>query len=270
MILTCPVCATRYAVKDTALSGMGGRDVRCVKCGNVWHVDPEAATVRETVAELAAAADAPAETTAEIRPASPPPSPAAPPSSPPLPPPVIETLRAEPRFERPEPSPGPSPAPPRPREPLLDRDRERIEIPAAARRRFRITGFALGGLMLALLLIAIMARDTVMRTWPSAIPLYRSVRLADADGAGLQVTVSPARTPDSLVVNGKITNPTASAREIPRLRVALRDGGNAEIASQVIDPPQSSLAPGATAAFSTVFEHPSATATGVAVTFAAR
>ena len=82
--------------------------------------------------------------------------------------------------------------------------------------------------------------------------------------------MNPARTPDSLVVNGKITNTAPTARDIPRLRVALRDGNNAELASQVIDPPRDSLAPGATAAFNTVFRAPDSTATGVAVTFAAQ
>jgi hypothetical protein len=38
----------------------------------------------------------------------------------------------------------------------------------------------------------------------------------------------------------------------------------------VIDPPVVTLPPGATAHFDTVFEHPSITATGVAVTFAAQ
>jgi hypothetical protein len=96
------------------------------------------------------------------------------------------------------------------------------------------------------------------------------VRLADPVGAGLRVTVEPARTPDSLVVNGKITNTAPTAREIPRLRVALRDGNNAEVDSQVIDPPRNSLAPGATTAFSTVFKNPNSAATGVAVTFASQ
>jgi predicted Zn finger-like uncharacterized protein len=297
MILTCPACETRYTVPDTAFGGAEGRDVRCAKCGKVWHYrpehrDPEVA-VREPVAELAAAQDGPGERTA----ADPPfpstisaPSPPTPPSPvPPAPTPVIERLRAEPRFETQAPShspPPPSPpeplldrpldqpvdrdrdrAPDRSRDRVLDRDRSRGEAPAAARHHFRMTGLALAGLMLALLVIAVAARDTVMKTWPSAVPLYRSVRLATVPGEGLQVTVNPARTPDSLVVNGKITNPTRTAREIPRLRVALRDGKNAEIAAQVIDPPQNSLAPGATAAFSTVFQHPSETATGVAVIF---
>ena len=264
MILTCPACETRYTVADTALGGADGRDVRCAKCGRVWHHHPEATPIRETVAELAAAADR----RSEIRTEGPPPAPLDPPALVPSAP-AIETLRAEPRIEPLPPVVGPPPSPRSPREPVLDRDRGKTGRPPAARhRRFRIAGLALATLMLALVLIAIVARDAVMNIWPSTTPLYRSVRLADSVGAGLQVTVNPARTPDSLVVNGKITNTAPTAREIPKLRVALRDGNNAEIASQVVDPPRNSLAPGATTAFSTVFKHPDSTATGVAVTFA--
>jgi predicted Zn finger-like uncharacterized protein len=278
MILTCPDCDTRYTVDDAALGGTGGRDVRCTKCGKVWHYSPDQAARREPVAEIASAALGPAITTAD----SPPPSRVPPAPSPPPPVPTIERLRAEPRVEPPPPAisppaigppfpPGVSPPSRGLREPVLDRGSGKAEKPAAARHRnFRIAGLALTGLMLVLVLLAIGARDMVMKTWPSTASLYRGARLADAVGAGLQVTVNPARTPDSLVVNGKITNTASSAREIPRLRVALRDDKNAEVASQVIDPPRNSLAPGATTAFSTVFKNPDSAATGVAVTFAAR
>src|SRR5580704_9375171 len=36
MILTCPACATRYQA-DEAKFPPAGRQVRCAKCGNVWH-----------------------------------------------------------------------------------------------------------------------------------------------------------------------------------------------------------------------------------------
>jgi predicted Zn finger-like uncharacterized protein len=273
MILTCPDCETRYTVDDAALGGADGRDVRCTKCGRVWHCYPAATAIRDPVAEIFPAMS---EARAETMTANPPPLMDPPPLTP-LPQ-TIERLRAEPRFETAAPSVGPppptrtllDPVPDRdsPDRAPVDRDSDKTEKPGGRHRRFRIAGLALAGLMLALVLVAILVRDPIMKFWPSAAPLYRSVRLADAAGAGLQVTVNPARTPDSLVVNGKITNTAATAREVPRLRVALRDGNNAEVDSRVIDPPRNSLAPGATTAFSTVFKNPDSAATGVAVTFA--
>jgi predicted Zn finger-like uncharacterized protein len=258
MILTCPRCNTRYTVVDSALGGAAGRDVRCAKCGTVWHYEPEVAATRAPFSESAsAAADNPPEPIGEV----PPPNPAPPRHT-------IEKLRADPSFGLPTPSVHPPP----PRsllEPFPDRNPEMAARPAVARHsRLRIAGLVLTGLVLGLVLIAIWARDPIMRAWPPTVPMYRSVWLADSAGAGLRVTVNPARTPDSLVVNGKITNTAPTAREIPRLRVALRDVNNAEVASQVIDPPRNSLAPGATTGFSTVFKNPDSTATGVAVTFA--
>jgi predicted Zn finger-like uncharacterized protein len=41
MILTCPECGTRYAVKDGAIPE-GGRQVRCASCKHSWHQDPQA------------------------------------------------------------------------------------------------------------------------------------------------------------------------------------------------------------------------------------
>ncbi len=40
MILTCPACATQYAVKDGAIPP-GGRKVRCASCKHSWHQDPD-------------------------------------------------------------------------------------------------------------------------------------------------------------------------------------------------------------------------------------
>ena len=39
MIVTCPVCSTRYLVDPAAL-GAGGRLVRCASCAHTWHQEP--------------------------------------------------------------------------------------------------------------------------------------------------------------------------------------------------------------------------------------
>src|SRR5271156_4390216 len=37
MIVSCPVCRTRYQVNEGALRGQSGRTVRCAHCGHTWH-----------------------------------------------------------------------------------------------------------------------------------------------------------------------------------------------------------------------------------------
>lgn len=47
MILTCPSCFARYLTSADAI-GERGRDVRCGKCGHMWHQEP----VRDSLDEL--------------------------------------------------------------------------------------------------------------------------------------------------------------------------------------------------------------------------
>jgi predicted Zn finger-like uncharacterized protein len=64
MILTCPQCDTRYQA-DEAKFPAAGRNVRCAKCGNVWH---QAAPAAEAVPEAAAVTAEPEQTVADETP----------------------------------------------------------------------------------------------------------------------------------------------------------------------------------------------------------
>jgi hypothetical protein len=88
--------------------------------------------------------------------------------------------------------------------------------------------------------------------------------------AGLELAeVIPARVGDGLSIEGDITNAGNTAREVPRLRVALRDPIEKEIQFRIIDPPTARLGPGETAHFKTTFDHAGEVST-VKVSFAPR
>jgi predicted Zn finger-like uncharacterized protein len=251
MIVTCPLCDTRYLVDDAAL-GETGRRLRCASCGNVWHCSPDAAAIHEAIVEATAAAEAAAAATA----------PAAATASPSQ----IELARSLPRGE-----PDATRQPAAGEATALQRSPVLVEFSAAPRRRRLWTGgLALLALVLAVLAGVVLWRNKVIETGPLIARVYQIFHLMEPPGAGLQVTVTPERTANALVVTGSIVNDAAVPRDIPRLRVSLRDGNKAELDAKVINPPVVSLPPGATAHFNTIFEHPSITATGVAVSFAAQ
>jgi predicted Zn finger-like uncharacterized protein len=188
------------------------------------------------------------------------------------PPPIeasVDAVRVEPHLDPPPPPAAPS-ALPRP----SVATEEPIAATAAARRRSSVP-LGLGLIALAavtaaaaIVLFAVFARDGVMAIWPATTGVYAMLGLGGPPGAGLEVTLTPTRTTDSLVIDGDIVNGAEIARRIPRLRVALRDRNRMELVAKIIDPPVARLLPGATAHFNAVFAHPSIAATGVAVTFA--
>jgi hypothetical protein len=143
-------------------------------------------------------------------------------------------------------------------------------------RRRRAVGWSVLGAIFGLLalaaLAAIIARKEVVAMWPATARLYAFTGFSAApSGPGLELAkIAPARTADGLVIEGDITNTGSTTREVPRLRVALRDPAEKEKQFKIIDPPVARLAPGETAHFKTSFDHPDEAATGVLVTFAPR
>jgi predicted Zn finger-like uncharacterized protein len=153
----------------------------------------------------------------------------------------------------------------------------RLPVPMPQRRLRRRPGvgwIVLGAVFVLLalaVLVAIVARGEIAAAWPAAGRLYALVGLTiGPPGPGLELDkITPARTDEGLVVEGDITNTGNTARDVPRLRVALRDAGDKETQFKIIDPPTSRLEPGETAHFKTSFDHSDETAT-VKVSFASR
>jgi len=234
MIIGCPVCRTRYLVDEQALGGRTGRTVRCATCGHTWH--------QTAPPELRAGDDSA----------------------------MTESSRIEPALE----------VPPRPRtipEPRLgvaSRPGSISEPPRTRRGRWAAIRWLVLLVLFALAILAgvVVARGAVVAIWPPAARLYALAGLpVEPPGAGLKIEkLAPARTPDGLVIEGEIVNTRKTERDIPRLRIALRDAAEKEVQFKVVDPPKPRLPPGAVAHFKTPFEHPDEAATGVVVTFATR
>jgi hypothetical protein len=177
-------------------------------------------------------------------------------------------------------------------QPLVIRDREpatRLEpelgvpprpghlpVPAPRQRPRRRSAVSwVLGLVFVLFVVAVLAgiiaRGEVMAMWPAVARLYALAGLpAIPSGPGLELgEVIPARTADGLIIEGNITNAGSTAREVPRLRVVLRDPNEKEIQFKIIDPPTARLGPGESAHFKTSFDNADETAT-VKVSFAPR
>ena len=230
MILSCPVCRTRYLVDETALRRRSGRTVRCAACGHTWR---QAAPPEPPADSEDSAAEGRIEPALEV---------------PPRPAPALEV-----------------PPRPRPGVPALpQRGGGRSRWRAV---RWLLVAVLL---VLALLAGVVVARGAVVALWPPAARLYTLVGLAaEPPGSGLKIEkLVPSRTPDGLIIEGDITNTGRTAADVPRLRVILRDAAEKDVQSKIIDPPKPRLPPGVTSHFKTPFDHPDDAAIGVVVTFA--
>jgi predicted Zn finger-like uncharacterized protein len=222
MILTCPQCSTRYQV-DGAKFPSTGRNVRCAKCGHVWHQlgpmaepDPDADIIVEEPAPR------------------------------PSPRPAPEPVAVQPRAAAFVPAP--------------ERHVEaEVEEPPRARRSWlgRIAIFfgwlLLLGLVLAIAWAAVNFRDSVAMLVPSSKSFYSAVGLP-VSPRGLDITnVAYHQTREDgqrvLFVAGRITNHSAHEQTLPRIHVALFDTDRHEVFAWNTVAPVSTLKPGEAANF---------------------
>ena len=141
MILTCPSCSTRFAVKTEAL-GDAGREVRCGKCGHKWFQAPDAEAAPATVEPAVEAVEAEA----------------------PQPEPVAEPMAA--------PVPNEEDRPPIRRVTTVAPAKRGPKVGAQA-----VGWAALAAVVVLVLGGAALLRDSIVDAWPPARLLYTTVGL---------------------------------------------------------------------------------------------
>ena len=214
MILTCPECAMRYLVPDTAVPP-NGRQVRCANCRHSWHQ---------------AAAD---------------PLDAAPPAALSPPPPVPSSLKREPVSER---SNRPLPGAPAAR-PVADVMDHRPPF-KPRRNPLRTWSWIAGGLAVVLLAIAALAltvgREPLARL--AGVPTQDPNPLVFVDDIVESGTFGANRP--MLIVSAKVLNTGAEPRAIPPIVADGVDANGRVIYSWTIPAPQPRVQPGERVAFS--------------------
>ncbi|MDR3526539.1 MAG: DUF3426 domain-containing protein [Rhizomicrobium sp.] len=234
MILTCPSCVTRYEVDGTKFPP-SGRDVRCAKCGHVWHALPND----------------------EVMPA---PAPEPPPA---------EDYQ-QPYSRDPEPQSGAAED-----EYYEEREAEPVAPRAAwyTRKPVLIAGWS--GLVAVVLVIGLVAsvyRREVVEVWPKTASLYSGlgVKLASA---GLKIdnykTFSvPQNGQIVLTVTGAVTNVANRELPVPQIRVGLVDREKRELYHWTVAPQVMTLKPGQSTRFVTRLSNPPDGAANYEIRFA--
>ena len=224
MILTCPQCSTRYQA-DAAKFQPSGRNVRCAKCGHLWHQDPPPA-------EIDAASDI-----AVI-------------DSPPPPPP-------EPMPARPS-ALAPNPTISRESVRMVTPPEPPSRFPA--RLMVGLGWVALIALILLVGWVAMTFRQQIATVWPQSASLYSAMGMkTNATGIDIQdVTLQRSGDgPDSaLTVSGVLKNGTSRELPVPQIRVALIDDDRHELYHWMFTPNVMTLKAGQSSKFSTRLSNP--------------
>ncbi|MEO1248370.1 MAG: DUF3426 domain-containing protein [Pseudomonadota bacterium] len=237
MILVCPSCATRYKIDGSSL-GEAGRQVKCARCGEVWHAMPtpdEPPPIDTRAAEMFASAS-------------------------PVPTPADE-----------EPAPEEEDPPPIPPAPDLSAVPEtRNGLAGTEPKRATGAGWALLGLaVIGVVLAGYAGRDQLISAWPPAAKLYDVLGIphegaqivSELAGGGLVVTDVESLWDDAdgtmtLTVRGTVANQSEVERAVPPLVVWLAAEDDRQLQSWGLTLDTESLAPGESVPFETSIENP--------------
>ncbi len=245
MIITCPACATRYVVPDSAI-GVDGRTVRCAKCKYNWFQEGP---------RIAPPPVVPAPAPLPIVRSEPEPDPA-----------PAATSIPEPSLATPEPEAAEAAAPdePVPPPPVYseqayrsryadDEETSRFDHqPLLAPRRNPAKMWTLAAVLFATVSIAAIGA-TAWYGLPNWMPFAKPVFAEDQPGLKLEF---PAREQERYQLpngtwyfsaNGTVTNTSQSARSVPGILIVLRDSSGRIVHRAEVRSPKRVLAPGESA-----------------------
>jgi len=305
MLIICPNCSANYEVKTEAI-GDKGRSVRCARCRKEWFATAPLIETMEVATPAGSGLAPPIVATVADHPAPPPDPPdgqvdwdmPAPDSIQAAPVAGDENLTEESiavQWDVPQ-SPSPPLAPDSATIDVdagtVDADTGRINADSSpspvepetwAARRMRRTrsqrprriklprAKVLIALQLALICAGLLWRNEIVHLMPQTASFFRAIGLGvNVRGlafADLRISRDAHDGITVLIIDGDIVNTTHSTVSVPRLRLALRNTGLAELISWTTPPDKGILGPGETLPFRSRLVSPPAGGSDILVRF---
>ncbi len=265
MIITCPSCSARY---DVAAAGFSpaGRKVRCAKCGENWHQEPEELAVDDVITqEVDIAPDVEAETPEAT-----------------APPPVHNEPDVEPdldddiAFAEPDPEPVAKPVKKAAAKKPPKKNSPKKKTPKAKRSVGQKLAVAAGWTLLALFVGGTAYgfssyKTDIVRSWPATATLYAAFNdPVDLRGMEFQQVAYKHVYEDGvpvLSISGQVVNVSDARLSVPKVRVGLRDENKKELYYWTFGLPETALEPEQSAEFVTRLSAPPIAAKDLEITF---